>query len=63
MATFISISLLLIIWPQRHLLISMVWTTQPTVPPESRAFHRWVGALIVVAVLAAVSVGVYHSRR
>jgi len=63
MATFIFISLLLIIWPQRGSLISMVWTTQPTEPPESRVFHRWVGALIVVAVLAAMFVGVSHSRR
>jgi hypothetical protein len=63
MATFISSSLLAIIWRQRGSLISLVWTTQAAEPAESRVFHRWVGALIVVAVLAAISVGVYHTRR
>jgi hypothetical protein len=62
MGTIIFISLLLIIWPERRSLISLVWTTQPTEASESRAFHHWVRALIVVAVLAIILMGVYHSN-
>ena len=63
MATFIFTSLLAILWHHRSSLLSVFWSSQSGELAESRITHRWVRALIVLAVTTIMSVGLYQMHR
>ena len=62
-ATFILISLLMILWYGRARLFSAFWDEQLGEAPQSHRTHVYIRALILLAVLVAIGVGVYHRAR
>jgi hypothetical protein len=63
MAAFIFTSLIVIVWRQRGSLISLFWSVQQAELAESPATHRWVRALIVLAVATIMFVGLSAMHR
>lgn len=63
MATFITTSLLILVWFQRNALIGLFWSSQPSEAVGRRATHRWIRTLIVLTVGTIVGTGAFLMRR
>jgi hypothetical protein len=60
MATFILVSMLLILWHERGTLISTFWSSQPVEPPSSRRTQLLIRITILGAVLLMTAVGAFY---
>lgn len=63
MAAFIFAALLAIIWQQHDLLVSALWSLQPSELSASRTKHRCLRALIVLTVTTIMIVGLHEMHR
>jgi len=51
-SALILMSLLCVLWNQRHRLVSTFWSSQLPEPSKSRRMHRWIRSAIIALVLA-----------
>ncbi len=58
-SAFIFVSMLAILWHERHALAGLFWTQQPEEPEHERRLHRAIAVLVVLLAIAMMGVGLW----
>jgi hypothetical protein len=51
-AAFLFASMVALLWRERGAFVGVFWATQAAEPVDSRKFHRWIAALVLLVVVA-----------
>jgi len=61
-SVFIFVSMLVILWHQRHALLSVFWTDQAAEPANVRRYYRVAAAVVVLLAFSLMGLGIWLSH-
>jgi hypothetical protein len=62
-STLICISLLIVLWHQRRVLLTLLWSTQNGEPERSKRTHWWIRSSIVLLAATIITAGAVLKHR